>query len=263
MIEITRSGIKAFCFESLNAEILDHAVFSRQGGVSKAPYHSLNLGGTVGDDPVNVLENHKLIFGFINRPFESRFDVWQVHGNNIISADRPRKQGEDHIHADGIFTDKPGLTLLMRFADCVPILIFDPKRKVIGIIHAGWQGTLNKIGADAVNYAQDNFGCKSNDLIVGIGPSICPDCYQIGGNVAQMFVERFGENANKILINRSDGIFLDLWLANQITLIESGVKNIEQSHLCTAQNLGDFYSHRAEKGRTGRFGVLMGLKVNN
>lgn len=260
MREITRSGLKLFCFENLTDENLDHAIFSRQGGVSKAPYHSLNLGGTVGDDPSDVLENHKLIFDYINRPFESRFDVWQVHGKNIISTDRPRNQGEAHIHADGIFTDNPAVTLLMRFADCVPILIYDPNRQVIGIVHAGWRGTVHKISAEAVRYAGDIYGCKPLDLLVGIGPSICPNCYQIGENVVKMFKEEFGQNAEQVLKNNPEGTYLDLWLANQITLEEAGVKNIEQSYLCTAHNLQDFYSHRAENGKTGRFGVIMGLK---
>ena len=255
-----KQGLRFYQFDIFKDQPLFHAVLTRQGGVSDPPYNRLNTGGTVGDHAEAVLENHRLIYDVLGYPFDSRFDVWQVHGVRILSADSPRPVGEPHAKADGILTDQPGITLFMRFADCVPILLYDPEQRVIGIAHAGWQGTSQKIAGHAVEAMVTRYGSRPQDIRAAIGPSICQSCYQVGNEVFQAFLDGFGSDVDRLFLNRDGNLYLDLWLANQLTLKEAGVSRIETAGLCTACHLDDWYSHRAEQGRTGRFGVLMVLE---
>lgn len=259
MIVHIQNNLKYYSFPSLLDDHMGHGIFTRQGGVSKGMYQSLNLGGTNGDSREAVWENHQRVFEAISRPFSSRFDVWQVHGKQIICTDKPRADHQKHLPADGIFTDNPDVTLIMRFADCVPLLFFDPIKKVVGIVHAGWQGTLLKIGAEAVRKIIEKYGCQPEDLKVGIGPSICREYYQVGKEVVSKFETEFGDAHSAFIEKSSKGYHLDLWQANKMILESVGVKSIEVSGLCTAHNLHDWFSHRAEKGKTGRFGVVMYL----
>jgi len=126
MIERSSNGLRYFEFETFQDQNVSVRFYSRQGGVSPAPWNSLNQGGTVGDSRDNVVENRKRIFGDLNRPVESIYDVWQVHGNQIIYSNLPRDLNFGHQKADAIFTENPDVTLFMRFADCVPIVLYAP-----------------------------------------------------------------------------------------------------------------------------------------
>jgi copper oxidase (laccase) domain-containing protein len=142
--------LRYFTFDLFDQHGLIHGLFTRHGGVSPAPWDSLNLGGTVGDERANVIENRRRLFEALDRPVESIFDSWQVHGREVICVDRPRPLDAPHPKADAILTDRPEITLFMRFADCVPILLYDPVRRVAGMVHAGWQGTVSFAAAAAV-----------------------------------------------------------------------------------------------------------------
>ncbi len=146
--------------------------------------------------------NHEKLFMVFGRPYSSRFDVWQVHGKTILFGDAPRPPEKKHPPADGIFTDKPEVTLIMRFADCVPLVFHDPVQKVVGIVHAGWQGTLLRIGAEAVSAIGKRYGSLASDLRVGLGPSICGKCYQVGEEVRQQFLKAWGNKADHFLRKR-------------------------------------------------------------
>ena len=260
MIRENHNGIVRYQFESFDPALLDHAIYTRLGGVSEGPYSSLNLGGTCGDKPEHVRQNHQILFQDFHRPYASRFDVWQVHGTIIHFTDQPRPDAQKHQPGDGIFTRNPRVTLMMRFADCVPIMFHDPVQKAVGIVHAGWQGTLQKIGAVAVEELRRVYGSRPKDLRVGIGPSICGKCYQIGEDVRQKFLSLWGMDAENFISATNMGYYLDLWAANEAVLRESGVEKIEQSCLCTAENLNEWYSYRKEKGHTGRFAAVIALK---
>jgi hypothetical protein len=255
-------GLTAFTFSNLNQKGLVHGLYSRLGGVSPAPWSSLNLGGTVGDERAHVIENRRRIFAAVNRPVESIFDVWQVHGTHAIASSIPRPLDGQHQLADIILTDQPAITLFMRFADCVPILLYDPRCRVVCLAHAGWKGTLAKAGAAAVKTMGAVYGCEAGDILVGIGPSICRSCYQVGAEVVESARTAFNGSAVDILEKRREGFHLDLWEANRLALLESGVKaeHIETAGLCTAENTDLWYSHRAERGKTGRFGALIALE---
>jgi len=256
------NGLRYFQFESFKDLPVFHAILTRRGGVSLPPFASLNTGGTVGDDPEAVLSNHKRIYDSFGYDFSSRFDVWQVHGDKIVCAEAPRGLNEPHPKADGILTNKTNVTLFMRFADCVPILLVDPINRGIGIIHAGWQGTYQQIAVRAVEKMTACFGSKPESLFAGIGPSICQRCYEVGSEVLDLYLKHDGENGDRYFLFKDEKLFLDLWRANQEMLYRAGVRQIEVSKICTACNLDDWYSHRAENGKTGRFGVLMSIKDN-
>ena len=237
------------------------AVFTRRGGVSPAPWHSLNLGGSVGDDPAHVAANRIRVFQAMGCKPESIHDVWLVHGTDIVYADAPRPLDQPSAKADIIFTDNPNVSLFMRFGDCVPILFHDPKKKVIGIAHAGWMGTLRGVVGAAVEGMRSHYGSNPKDIVAGIGPSIGVDHYEVGAEVVAQFQEKFGAEADQMLQTRNGSAYLDLWASNSMQLQKAGVEQIQVSGVCTACHLDDWFSHRAEKGKTGRFGALMALQA--
>ena len=252
------AGICYYQFEQLGNG-LTQAVFTRQGGCSPDPWNTLNLGGTVGDDPDRVRENRNRALLALERSSESIYDVWQVHGVNVAIAEAPRIPDAPHLQADTILTNIPGITLLMRFADCVPILLHDPVHKVAGMVHAGWMGTVLGTVRVAVEAMQTHFGSNPGDILAGIGPSIGPDHYEIGPDVVTQVRQAFGQSATTLLSDYAGATHFDLWSANRLTLEIAGVRQIELSGLCTACHTADWYSHRAERGRTGRFGAIIAL----
>jgi len=257
MNSIQHNGLCYLQFDSLNVK---HAVFTRHGGVSPEPWGSLNVGGTVGDDLARVRENRILSFQALGCAPESIFDVWQVHSADVVCAHAPRPTDESYRQADIILTDKPEVTLFMRFADCVPLLVHDPRKGVIGIAHAGWMGTLRDVATATVSAMKKNYGSNPADIIAGIGPSIGPDHYEIGADVILQVMQKFGDESEQLLKHHNRKIHFDLWTANRMLLEQAGVGQIEVSGVCTACHTDDWFSHRAEKGRTGRFGVLISLQ---
>jgi len=251
-----QGNVRYFQFNTLNTR---HAIFTRHGGLSPEPWRSLNVGGTVGDDLTRVRANRNLSLAALGCSPESVFDVWQVHGTDIICANAPRPEGESIRQADIILTDKCELTLYMRFADCVPILFHDSRKGVIGVAHAGWRGTLRDVAGSVVTAMLNNYGCNPADIVAGIGPSIGPDHYEVGSDVIVQVMEKFGDDSEKLLKSHHGRIHFDLWKTNQILLERAGVGRIEIAEICTACNTTDWFSHRAEKGRTGRFGALISL----
>ncbi len=252
-------GVRYYTFPSLEAHV-PHAVFTRRGGVSPAPWDSLNLGGTVGDDSQRVAENKARALAAFGRAPATLFEVWQVHGCQVIVADAPRAPHEPLRQADAILTDRPEVTLLMRFADCVPVLLYDPRHRVIGLAHAGWQGTVKGTVLAAVQQMQGHYGSRPADILAAIGPAIGPDHYEVGDDVVRAVSQAFGEQAEQFLIHHDGRTFFDLWAANRAWLERAGVRQIEVAGLCTACHSEDWYSHRAGRGRTGRFGVMIALE---
>ncbi len=256
-------GIKFFNFESLNRANVTHAIFTRRGGFSPKPWESLNMGGLVGDHPDNVKKNRELAFQAIGRDPESIYDVWQVHSDKVVCVYSPRPYKLPYQKADAILTNNPNVTLFMRFADCVPIFLFDKELRVVGLVHSGWQGTVKRIAIAAVQTMVDNYGSNLNNIWAGIGPSICVDHYEINSIVAERVREVFGYKYNSVLVEEENCVKLNLWEANKTLLLQAGINLIELSNLCTACHLNDWYSHRGENGKTGRFGALIGLNDNS
>jgi hypothetical protein len=252
--------IRFYTFNLLNREGIFHAVVTRNEGVSPAPWNSLNLGGSGGDDRARILKNRHLVFQAFEINNDSIFDVWQVHGNQVICTDGPRRAGVPHQKADAIITNNQNIKLLMLFADCVPILLFDPVRKVVGIVHAGWKGTALKVAAKTVETMCNCYATQPADILAAIGPSIGPDHYSVGNEVVLSFDTAYGLEARRFIRGRDGAVKLNLWEANHYILEQAGVKQIEVSEICTACHLEDWYSHRVENAVTGRFGVIIGLR---
>ena len=256
---VEKNNLRYFRFSSF-PEMATHAIFTRRGGVSPAPWDSLNVGGNVGDAPANLRENRIRAFAALGRDPESVFDLWQVHGTQAYFAEKARPPDSHEEQGDLIFTDKPEITLYMRFADCTPLLFADPSRGVVGIAHAGWQGTVRGVASVAVKAMGERYGSRPADIYAAIGPSIGADHYEVGEEVIRQVRERFGRDAEALLPAYGERRHFDLWAANRLLLERAGVTKIESANICTACHLDDWFSHRAEKGKTGRFAALIALK---
>lgn len=258
-----------FQFDRLSGfENVVHGVFGRHGGVSGGQHRSLNVSFAVGDEPELVRDNRRIICGALAIPYSGLVVAKQVHGVDVVVIDKqPKPTDPDEWYsllpnADGLITRESGYYLLMTFGDCVPLVCYDPVTQALGISHAGWKGTAANVARHSVEAMARAFGSSAHDMIVGVGPSIGPCCYEVKEDVISA-VKSSGSNSDGLLLEVTDSsIHLDLWEMNRRQLIEAGVaaENIEVARLCTACNTDTLYSNRAERGRTGRFGVVIGLR---
>jgi purine-nucleoside/S-methyl-5'-thioadenosine phosphorylase / adenosine deaminase len=228
-----------------------HAITTRQGGISEGRCESLNVSYSVGDPTENVDENLSRVAEAIGSEREDLFAAYQIHGRNVTvvdedSAPRPR--------CDILITRSPAKTLMLRYADCTPVLLADTKQRAIGAVHAGWRGSAVRAAAAAVEAMVEAFGSSPRDIVAGIGPAIGPCCYTVGDDVRSAFADRSS-------LFR-DGK-LDLWEANRGALMEAGLpkEQIEVAGICTQCHADQFFSHRANGGRpAGRFAGLIRLE---
>jgi len=252
-------------FENLSRyKEIGHFISTRTGGFSSPPYDSLNLGFHVGDDPKTVLKNRGRLATTIGIPLNQLTIARQIHSGNVkIISEELRGKGcadrKEAINAtDAMVTDVADICLTILVADCVPMLFFDPSRRVIGVAHAGWQGTLRFIAFNTVRAMERVFGSLPKDIIVGIGPSVGPCCYEVGPEVISQ-VENILHSKKDYIVNESkDGKgYLDLWKANLEHLLHAGIqrRNVEMARTCTCHNPDLFFSYRHQRGNTGRFGV--------
>lgn len=258
MQRLNGGGLVYYQFDQWTAS-LKHGIFTRVGGISQGYWSSLNVGGTVGDQQDAVQENHRRMYETLGLDGERACTVWQVHSADTVVVHQ-RVPGRRWLaRADGMVTDVPGLPLTMRYADCAPILLVDPVLHVAGIAHAGWRGTVLGAAVSAVHAMQTAFGSRPQDIQAGIGPCIGPDRYQVGEEVVQAVQQAFGQTDGLIHWAGDGSAYFDLWAANRLALERADVTQIEVAGICTASRTDEFYSHRAEAGRTGRFGVVMAL----
>lgn len=261
-------SIELFRFANLAAAPrLVHAISGRTGGVSNDPFRSLNVSTAVGDEREAVLENRRRLAAALGIAPNRLLKPGQVHGTNCLVVGKA--EVEEHYErwqtspplADGLLTAEPEVYLFMTFGDCVPILLHDPVRGVVGLVHAGWKGTVNRAAAQALLTAQNELGCRPEDVLVGIGPSIGPCCYEVGPDVAEAALSAF-PGAEGLLMRVNGRVHLDLWRANAYQLMELGVpaENIEIGGVCTSCHVDRFFSHRREKGKSGRMAAVIGMR---
>lgn len=254
MIRKSADGIVWYEFEELQGKGVIHALLTRLGGASAPPFGALNLGHTVGDDLAAVEENHRRAFAALGIDRRQVVSPYQVHGNHVRLVGRGHT-GTTQPATDGLITTTPGVALLLRFADCVPLLLFDAKRGAVAMVHSGWKSTAGNIAAAAVAAFARHAGSQPGDLWAGVGPAIGSCCYQVDTKTASAVAEACPEGAN--VVQKGDGtLYLDLPGAVQAQLRAAGVEQIEMADLCTACDTEEWFSHRAEQGRTGRFGAL-------
>lgn len=253
-----RNGLVFYQSTLLND--LRHGIFTRLGGVSIAPFDGLNLGGNVGDDPKSVRENHLRMYAALEVDDRCACTVWQVHSADVVIAHRPVAGRRWLARADAMITDQIGIPLSMRFADCTPILFYEPTRRVIGLAHAGWRGTVAAIASRVVQTMCQAYDLQPKAIRAVIGPAIGPSRYQVGEEVVAAVMSQYGTLDGLVKRDSDDGTaYLNLWAANHYDLTRAGVGHIEVAEICTAENTHEFFSHRAEQGRTGRFGAVVCL----
>ncbi|MBQ7476069.1 MAG: peptidoglycan editing factor PgeF [Selenomonadaceae bacterium] len=258
-------------FSTFPEDWVAHAISTRIGGVSQSPYDSLNLALHVGDDSEKVLANRKKFAQSLGFQLEDIVTPNQVHGDKIFRAEEIHRGRGSQSYADSIsetdalITNVKNLPLMLCFADCVPIMFVDVENFAVGIAHGGWKGTLNKIAAKTFLAMKNNFGTTAEKCLVGIGPSIGACCYEVGANVVETCKKNF-PNHDELIINRDGKIFLDLWAANKIQLMEVGLpeKNIDVAGECTCCNSNWYFSYRDTRKNnfsdTGRIAALIGIK---
>jgi polyphenol oxidase len=285
---------------------ITHGVFMRHGGYSQTPYAGLNVSWSTGDSIENVMRNRLLILQTMGLQASHCATLWQVHGADVAVLDRADQWEDWHNDAtdwphrsytledkelmwtlkprrkaDIIITQQENVTLALSFADCTPILFYDPIQRVIAVAHAGWRGTARGVALAAVEAMREQFGCQPQTIYAGLAPSIGPCCYEVSDQVQRLFygeeefhemptLERYREAIRASAVfswqqrdNRPvPTLHLDLWESNRNQLLMAGLlpEHIELSGICTGCNTDNFFSHRMEQGKTGRFPVVFALR---
>lgn len=268
--EKEKDGVFFLAFEKLEQTgLVNHGFSTRLGGVSTGPFASMNFTLTQGDDPAAVAENYRRMAKALGVDEKRMVISYQTHTTNIrlvtdMDAGKGLIRERDYSDVDGLITNCPGITLVTFYADCVPLYFLDPKKKAIGLSHSGWKGTAADMAGKTVEAMKQAFGTHPEDLIVGIGPSICQDCYEVSSDVAEQFQKAFPEVWHKELLTaKAAGKYqLDLWRANELLLRNAGVRReqIAVSNLCTCCNSSLLFSHRASKGKRGNLGAFLSLR---
>jgi YfiH family protein len=222
-----------------------HGFSTRRGGSSREPFDSLNLGSSVGDDGPLVEANWRALRAATGLVFAR---VRQIHGDRVVVA---RDATEPVAEADAVVSVRPGVAACVAVADCVPILIGDPRSGAVAAVHAGWRGTLARAAARAVEALAREAGANPSDLLAAIGPAIGPCCYDVAADLAQYFRDDLGAGVADV---KAGGARVDLWLANEMVLRRAGLarERIEVLGRCTACEADTFFSHRRDRGHTGR-----------
>jgi YfiH family protein len=229
---------------------------TRHGGVSPAPYASLNLGKSTGDDPAHVAENRRLFASAVGFNLNQLVFSKQVHGCEVLEAAEPGL----YAGYDAIVSDVPGLVLAVSVADCAPILMYDTLHQAVAAIHAGWRGMAGGIIGHALARMKALYGTAGADCLAYIGPCIDECSFEVGDEVAAQF-----EPAFKRFSTESGKYFVDLKKAGAAQLQQFGIPagQIEISPLSTVTDNRDFFSHRLEKGTTGRMMAVIGVAIRH
>ena len=248
-------------------DLVNHCFTTRVGGVSQGIYNSLNTSITKEDPIDNVRRNLDLVCGAIGIDYTRLVFSDQTHEDNIrVVTEADIGKGltvqSDITSTDGLMTNIPGIPLITYYADCVPLFFLDTKNKAIAVTHSGWKGTVLKIGAKTIRQMSEVYGTKPEDCLIGIGPSIGPECFEVGPEVVQEFRDSYNNWAEFTEPFDAGKFKIDLWKANKLMFIELGVpeENITVSGFCTKCNEELFFSYRRDKGRTGSLSAIMELR---
>ena len=237
---------------------------TRKGGVSLAPYESLNLGVHVGDEPAQVLTNRRRVWHDLGVTEEDVVLAEQVHGDKVAVVTSGSGL-TPMVGADALVTDTPGLLLMLFFADCVPVYLVDPVKKVVGLAHAGWRGAAANIAGKTLQAMTQEYGCAPSVCFAALGPSIGEASYEVGPEVADRFRSLPGARASNVVLPRSDlgGTYtLNLRAVIFGQLLAAGVTAgaIAVCDEDTFRNKRDFFSYRRDGAATGRMAGFLGIK---
>ena len=260
--EIKNAGRSCIALKKMSDSGFINGFTRRSGGVSRGKIEGFNFGFRVGDEPENVLENYKLLAEDMGFDIRRAVCARQTHTDNIrivTSADCGKgifQVDSDIRDTDGLITAERGVALIIFTADCVPLLLCDPVKKIAAASHAGWRGTAQNIGGKTVRLMREKFGCDPSDIIAAIGPSIGPCCFEVDRATAENFDEKYR------IPKPNDKFHVDLWAANRDMIAAEGVRvgNIFVSEECTICNSDKYYSYRTHKEHTGRQVAFIAIK---
>lgn len=267
MTELQNNGVTFLAADSfLAAGGVAHGFSTRIGGVSEGIYTSLNLGSTRGDNPDCVKENYRRFCAAIGADVRRIVMTNQIHSTIIrtatssdVKADLYDPEGYD---CDGLITNEPGLALTIFSADCIPVLLYDPVKKVIAAVHAGWRGTAGDIAGKAARLMQEHYGSAPGDILTAIGPGISQCCFETHADVPDAMIDILGDLAKPYITCLENGKFkVDLKGINAALLTRAGVspEHIEISGDCTACLPGKYWSHRITQGHRGSQAAILQL----
>ncbi len=244
---------------------LAHGFTLRTGGFSKKPYDSLNFGMHTDDNKKTVRRNILLAEKAIGARIAA---AKQVHGDRIVEVRSPEsrhclssgglagaRSQIQNTEADAVVTDVPGIAASVRVADCAGTIIYDPENKVVAAVHSGWRGVANKIPAKTVKLMRKKFGSYPAKLLAAVSPAIGPCCFEVGPEVYKLRRQKVFSN---IFTSRKGRVYMDIWKGAVNLLVSAGIKrkNISVCRMCTSCNPKLFFSHRRDKGKTGRMMVF-------
>ena len=262
-------GVGFLQFPSLSElNFVNHAFSTRIGGVSEGAYKSMNLNYKRGDDPEKVTENYRIFCNAAGFDFDSLVSSSQDHNTFVRKVTRADcgigiTRPHDIASVDALVTDEPGVTLVTHYADCTPILFADPDKKVIALAHAGWRGTVGKIGEAVVEKMEEDYGCDPADIIAVVGPAIGECCYEVDTPVYEQFASLTELNPAYFTESLGSGKYIiNLKEVNRRMLMEAGLLsiNITISDVCTKCNSGLLFSHRAHGAQRGGLIAMMSIK---
>lgn len=259
-------GVRALICASLEQDGFTNGFSTRFGGVSPMPEKALNLAGFNEDDAENIYENRLRFLKLFAGDFVLT-GCWQTHSadvrvvrNQQEAQPKPGVLGDDQ-YCDALVSNTPKILLAVKTADCVPVLIGDPKTGAFAAVHAGWRGTASSIVTVAIRRLQQEFGAHPADLRAAIGPAANGCCYEVGGEVIDLFKERFPGSDELFTPTRAGHARIDLHRSNRHQLAAAGVLSdrIHIAPLCTMDRTDLFFSYRREKNVHGCVGRLMSV----
>lgn len=267
-MELNKKGdVEYYTFKQIeNTNIIKHCFSTKKGGVSTSVYKSMNLHFRE-DKKENVVKNYKILCDLIDIDYTNIVFSSQVHEAKVYVASKNDigkgllKQSDIYGY-DAMITNEKDVALATFYADCVPIFIVDPIKRAIGIAHSGWKGTVKNIAKNTINEMKRVFGSEPSDLIVGIAPSIARCCFQVGGDVVQVFRESLPFCDKYIYDDIIDKKYkIDLQSIIKQSIINTGVleKNIEISGICTMCESDTFFSHRKMGNERGSLAGIISL----
>lgn len=265
---VEKKGVPFLQFEIFKNQPVIHGFSTRLGGVSRGEWSSMNISFTRGDNEADVKENHERLAAAVGYRTEDLVLTQQVHKTDIL---RVRKEDTGDVYRypnrrireiDGLVTDEPGVMLMTFFADCVPLIFYDPIKKAVGNAHSGWRGTVGAMGQKMVERMHEEFGSRPEDILAVIGPSICRNCYEVSDDVIAEFHKAFPWMTGFYEDKGNGHAMLDLWEANRQILLHAGCleEHIQVSGLCTNCHPNLLFSHRYTGGKRGNLCAVIGLQ---
>lgn len=260
MISTSRNNLPVYEFDLLQnfAPGFQHAVFSRHGGVSSGVYDSMNVRFGIGDDVENVRKNREIISDVFGNSVKLFVSANQTHSDHVQVVDSSfsiAEEGKDTFDdIDAFVCGEPNIACMIQVADCQAQVLYDPVRKVFGVVHAGWKGLAKDVTGATIEMLKSTFGSEPGDIVACIAPSLGPCCSYFSSPKTEL-----PENFHQFIDDKNR---VDLWsfAVEQLKLHSVKAENIQLTKLCTQCQGNDFFSYRRDKGTTGRFGIMAMLQ---